>query len=66
MFEGNAIWILKDKFKRDLKVWNKKVFGDMDRTKQQIIKSISGLDRIDEENGLDPSGREERKICLLG
>ena len=64
---GNAIWTLKEKLKRvklDLKVWNKEIFGDMYKSKERIISSISKLDKRDEESDLDQMGREERSILF--
>ena len=61
---GNEIWILKEKLKRlkkDLKVWNKEVFGHVDRSKENIMSKISELDKKDKDNGLEEEGRSERK-----
>jgi len=46
---GNEIWILKEKFKRlkwDLKIWNKDMFGDINKSKNQIMVTIRHLDII--------------------
>ena len=61
---GNEIWILKEKLKRlkkDLKVWNKEVFGHVNISKEKIMSKISELDKKDEDNGLDEEGMSERK-----
>ena len=51
---------LKDK----LRVWNWKVFGDIRIKRDEILKEIETLDRLDME-GLTSSGDREKKVSLL-
>jgi len=55
--------ILK-KLKADLKVWNREVFGDVNRISEGLQKRINELEARDDESGLDESEREERKSLL--
>ena len=49
------------KLKADLKVWNKKVFGDVNQACKEIHKRLDELDTRDDEDGLVESERDERK-----
>jgi len=51
--------------KQDLKVWNKKVFENVDKGKHEIIRKISFLDKGDNENNLDDKGKNERKELTI-
>ena len=51
---------LKDK----LKVWNREVFGDIQIKKDEILKEIKTLDRLDME-GLISSEDRKKKVSLL-
>jgi len=62
--EGNEIWSLKEKLKslkRELRMWNKEIFGHVGSTKETIMLTISELDKKDEELVLDEKERIKRK-----
>jgi len=45
---SNDIWVLKEKFKRlkrGLKVWNRDIFGHLEKKKHNLIQSISRFGR---------------------
>jgi len=46
--------------KGHLKAWNKDVFGNLNRKKEQIIAAITTLDLDDENNILQQEGRLKR------
>lgn len=53
---GKGIYFIKEKMKslnNDLKEWNKKRFGNLNKMKKNITNKISGLDKFDEEDRLD-------------
>lgn len=68
--EGWGSFILKDKFKRlkeDLKVWNKEVFGPLDRRIEKRRKEILKLDTLDEVFSLEDHeimSRNEQRAYL--
>jgi len=46
------------------KVWNKEVYGNVNRISESLQKRIIELDARDDESGLDESEREERRSLL--
>jgi len=61
---GDGLSSLKEKLKklkRDLKIWNKDVFGYTNLQKQTIINKISELDKLDDESNLKDEMRLERR-----
>jgi len=52
------------KLKAYLKVWNKEVFGNVNRVGEEMQKRIVELDVRDDENELDESRREETRRLL--
>jgi len=65
--QGGGMFIFKEKLKKlkaNLKVWNKEVFGNVNRVDEGLHKRIFELDARDDENELDESGREERRLLL--
>ncbi|XP_068483176.1 uncharacterized protein [Phaseolus vulgaris] len=58
-----GVWMC-GKETKDLKVWNKEVFGDVNLAIELLQKRINELDARDDERGLEESEREERKSLL--
>jgi len=48
-----------------MKIWNREVFGNVNQTGEILQKKIQELDARDDEDNLDESGREERRILLV-
>lgn len=46
--------------KKDLKIWNKEVFGDLNFHKKELMNELSSLDGLDEGGNLDEEGHEKR------
>ena len=66
--QGGGIFIFKEKLKKlkaDLKVWNKEVFGDINRISEELKKKINKFDARDDERGLDESEREDKRTLLV-
>jgi len=60
---GDGLSKLKEKFKKlkkDLKLWNRDVFGYVNLQKQNIINKIRELDKLDNESTLEDDQRVER------
>lgn len=51
--------------KKDLKVWNQEVLGDIAFRKTTLLGELSSLDSLDEGGILDDA-RRERKLAVLG
>jgi len=65
--ERNAILNLKVKLKLlkgDLKIWNREVFGNLNTTKDGILREIEAFDNQDEDGGSVARGRMERLELL--
>jgi len=62
--DRSGIFVLKEKLKflkRDLKVWNKEIFGNLNLQRKDLIKRISNLDKKDDESSLNDEKKLERK-----
>jgi len=62
-----GLFILKEKMEKlklDLKIWNREVFGNVNQAGKILQKKIQELDARDDEDDLDESGREDRRILL--
>lgn len=68
MVQGSGIFVFKEKLKRlkaYLKVWNRDIFGDINKEWGNIHRRIQELDaRVDESN-LEEDGKEERRLLLV-
>ncbi|KAL6525382.1 hypothetical protein OROHE_015689 [Orobanche hederae] len=62
--KGWGCFVFKEKLKRlqeTLRGWNKEVFGNIDRKMEDLKEEILGLDRRDEERGLEVTEIVRRK-----
>ncbi|XP_068498561.1 uncharacterized protein [Phaseolus vulgaris] len=62
--QGGGIYIFKEnlkKLKANLKVWNRKVFGDVNKEGDGLLKRIRELDARDDDFDLNEHEREEKK-----
>jgi len=61
---SDDLFELKEKFKemkRDLKLWNRDVFGYVNLQKKNIVNKIRELDKLDDESTLEDDQRVERR-----
>lgn len=66
-FSGSPNFVLNLKLnalKRDLKFWNKEVFGDLKSRKLVLMREISLLDGLDKARSLDFDGLD-RKLGII-
>jgi len=42
--QGNDIWVLKEKLKSSLRLWNKSTFGDINIIKENFVSKLGYLD----------------------
>ncbi|KAB1227404.1 hypothetical protein CJ030_MR1G020871 [Morella rubra] len=67
-FSGSPSFVLDSKLKalkRDIKIWNYEVFGDIALRKSSLLHELSSLDIQDEGGLIDEEGRV-RKLEVLG
>jgi hypothetical protein len=66
VYSGSPSFVLHMKLKalkRDLKMWNRDVFGDLNFRKAAHLQELSSLDELDERGIMDGEGKE-RKLSV--
>jgi hypothetical protein len=63
-FHGSPSFILAQKLKADLKVWNEHVFGNVEFHMKALLEELCALDRLEEERPLVVEERVRKSLVI--
>ena len=63
-FHGSPSFILAQKLKADLKVWNEHVFGNVEFHMKALLEELCALDRLEEDRPLVVEERVRKSLVI--